>query len=70
VPKISLGKLLCAQPSAGDHSEYNVRLLMGYRLLSIITWKLIQKPRLKLRLRKTAPTAVALHRQMYTALAE
>lgn len=35
-----------------------------------MAWKWITKPRLKLRRRQLAPTAVALHRQMYTAFAE
>ncbi|MCJ1367707.1 hypothetical protein MMC16_006841 [Acarospora aff. strigata] len=37
---------------------------------SLLAFKWIPKPRLKLRGRQLAPTAVALHRQMYTAFAE
>ncbi|KAI9875788.1 MAG: hypothetical protein M1830_007998 [Pleopsidium flavum] len=37
---------------------------------SLIAYKWIPKPRLKLRRRQLAPTAVALHGQMYTAFAE
>ncbi|KAI9819206.1 MAG: hypothetical protein M1827_007362 [Pycnora praestabilis] len=40
-------------------------------LISVLIYKrLTKKPRPKLNLRKTAPTALALHRQMYTAFAE
>jgi protein MBA1 len=39
-------------------------------LLGLWVYKTLAKPRLILRTRQTAPTALALHRQMYTAFAE
>jgi len=39
-------------------------------LVTVISYKWTQTPRLKIHFFKTAATAQALHRQMYTALAE
>jgi len=39
-------------------------------LVTVVSYKWTQTPRLKIHFFKTAATAQALHRQMYTALAE
>lgn len=38
--------------------------------VSVLVYRSLAKPKPKLRLRQTAPTALALHQQMYTAFAE